>query len=197
MSRNSIICLSLLVPLAACTTADNDTSIPVAEAATTSPAGDVMALPESISALDIKNARTPSANLLTAGQITEEQFTALTDLGYGTFVSLRPADENGTGWEEAFAATAGVAFHRLPVQGADGINRDNAVLLAAVLDAAGDDQVVLYCGSSNRVGALLAIKAHELDGQDVESALEIGRAAGLTRMEPMIRTKLGIDSTEE
>lgn len=142
-------------------------------------------------ALGILNLARPAPGLLTAGQLDEAQFLALVELGYATLINLRPADEAGTGWEEALAEARGIDFRRLPVAGAAGVTRENAQRLATELETASADGVVIYCASGNRVGALLALKAHHLDGLDVEAALAFGRAAGMTRLEPKVRALLG------
>jgi hypothetical protein len=48
---------------------------------------------------------------------------------------------------------------------------------------------LLHCGSGNRVGALLALRESQ-DGADDESALEYGRSAGLTKLEPVVIKRL-------
>lgn len=141
--------------------------------------------------LGIDHARFPSEGLLTGGQITPEQMTALGGLGYTTFISLRPSDEEGAGWEEEYAAAGGIHFERIPIEGADGVTIGNAQLLADRLPP-GDGRAVIYCASGNRVGALLAMKAHFVDGVDAGEALEFGLAGGLTRLEPAVREKLGL-----
>lgn len=146
---------------------------------------------EAVDALHVPNARRPAPEMLTGGQITPEQMTALRDLGYRVFVNLRPADEPETGWEEEFAAREGIAFARIPVAGAAGVTRENAERLAAVLAEAGGPAVV-YCGSGNRAGALLALKARFLEGESAEEALAFGKEAGLTRLEPAVRELLGL-----
>ena len=62
-------------------------------------------------------------------------------------------------------------------------------------DAIGDGSqpVVLHCASSNRVGALLAMKAFYVDEATPEEALALARKAGITRMEPAVRQKLGLE----
>jgi len=147
---------------------------------------------ESATALDVRNARMPVPGLVTAGQPTEEQFDGLVAAGFENFISLRLADEDGAGWEEDYAAGAGASFDRLPVPGGAGLNRETAEELGRLLDAAGDAGTVLYCGSSNRVGALLALKAFWVDGVSAEEALELGKAAGVTRLEPTLMELLGL-----
>lgn len=147
---------------------------------------------ESATALEVRNARMPLPGLVTAGQPTQEQFDGLVAAGFENFISLRLADEGGAGWEEEYAPGAGASFTRLPVSGSAGLNRETAEELGRLLDAAGDGGTVLYCGSSNRVGALLALKAFWVDGVSAEDALELGKAAGVTRLESTLVELLGL-----
>ncbi len=146
-----------------------------------------------IAALDIRNVHQPSPGLLTGGQLSKEQMTQLHQLGYRTFINLRQADEPGTGWEEEFAAAEGIVFHRLPVAGARGMTQKNAQQLALLLEEAGDEPVAVYCASGNRVGALLALKAHYVDGVNAEEAVVYGVKAGMTRLEPIVRGRLSAE----
>jgi protein tyrosine phosphatase (PTP) superfamily phosphohydrolase (DUF442 family) len=138
---------------------------------------------QSASALGIANAHEPLPGLLTAGQIDQAQFDGLAQAGFTTFVSLRLPDEEGAGWEEAYAKERGLSFTRLPIAGADGLTRANVEALDHILRATGASHTVLYCGSANRVGALLALRAGWLGGSTAQDALALGRAAGLTRLE--------------
>lgn len=145
--------------------------------------------------LGVKNGRAPFPGIMTAGQLTDEQFRALVDSGYRTFVNLRPADEEGTGWEEDLAAGLGVRFVRIPIAGAPDVTEANARRLSQTLEGAAGPTVV-YCGSSNRVGALFALEAYYVDGRGPEEALEVGKAAGVTRLEPKVRELLGLPAGE-
>jgi uncharacterized protein (TIGR01244 family) len=127
----------------------------------------------------------PLPGLVVAGQLTPEQLDGLAAAGFGSFISLRGPEEQGAGWEEEHASAASISFQRLPIAGGDGLTREAAQELARLLEDAGEG-TVLYCGSSNRVGALLALKAYFVDGQDRESALELGRAAGMRSLEPRV-----------
>jgi len=75
--------------------------------------------------------------------------------------------------------------------GSDDINFENAKALDEILSIY-DAPVLLHCGSSNRVGALLALRA-SLDGADDEAAIELGKRGGLTRMEGEVREVLSQD----
>lgn len=146
--------------------------------------------------LGVVNGRMPSPDIVAGGQLTEEQMEALAAAGYGTFINLRPADEPDTGWEEEWSRAHGVSFHRLPVAGVAGVTVDNARRMHE-LKLGVEGGVVIYCGSGNRVAALLALEAHHVDGIDPEASLEIGRRAGLTRLEPRVRELLGMEAAEE
>jgi uncharacterized protein (TIGR01244 family) len=146
--------------------------------------------------LGIRNAVLVLPGLISSGQPTEEQLAALPELGYHTVVQLRPADEEGTGWEEAAAAELGLTFVRIPVAGAEGITEENARALDAVLADAGHGGVVVACASGNRVGGLFALRARYCNGAEPEAALEQGKQAGLTRAEPAVREILGLPTGE-
>ncbi len=148
-----------------------------------------------IASLEIINFRMPSDHLVTGGQLTQEQMVALQEEGYETFINLRPVEEEGTGWEEEFSAAEGLSFTRIPVAGAAGVTRESAERLAEALSSS-DSGAVVYCQSGNRVGALLALKAHFVDGQSPEDALQFGLDAGMTRLEPLVRELLELPESD-
>ena len=57
-------------------------------------------------------------------------------------------------------------------------------------DKEDDGEVLLHCASGNRVGALLALAAVQVDGASPEAALTLGRAAGLKSLEPVVMERL-------
>lgn len=48
----------------------------------------------------------------------------------------------------------------------------------------------VHCVSGNRGGALLAIRAHEIQGLSVDESLAFGRAAGLGSLEEKVKSEL-------
>jgi uncharacterized protein (TIGR01244 family) len=133
--------------------------------------------------------------LATGGQPDPERFDELVAAGYRTFVNLRLSDEPGTGWEAARAQELGVEYVAIPVAGAEDVTEAKARELSRALDRAAGPAYV-YCRSGNRVGALLALEAFHVDGKDREEALAIGRAGGLTKLEPDVREALGLPPSE-
>ena len=98
------------------------------------------------------------------------------------------------GWEEALSERDGFVFDRLPITGAGALTRENVETFAAIIQEVRDESAVLYCASSNRVGAILALKSHWIDGVPPEAALEFGLSAGLTSLETPVRELLGLES---
>lgn len=142
--------------------------------------------------LELRNARMPFDDVVTAGQPTSDQLEALVASGVRHAISLRPISEDGAGWEELHAAEFGYEFDRLPITGAESLTRENVETFAAILAETDGEPTLLYCASSNRVGALVALKAAWLDDVPAEEAVQMGLAAGLTRLEAPVRELLGV-----
>ncbi|MDX1645466.1 MAG: sulfur transferase domain-containing protein [Thermoanaerobaculia bacterium] len=131
--------------------------------------------------------------VLAGGQPSAEQLEALRAAGYRAVLNLRTEREEGPGQETAEAV--GLEFERLPIDGSAGLDEANARRFAELLDAM-ERPLVVHCGSGNRVGALFALKAYYVDGQDAEAALETGRRAGLTGLEEAVRRQLSADASD-
>ncbi|MBM3961800.1 MAG: hypothetical protein FJ306_07865 [Planctomycetes bacterium] len=140
-------------------------------------------------AIGLLNEARPAPGLITSGQPTEAQFAALSAAGVATVIHLRPTTEKGTGWEEAKAKDLGLVFVRLPIDGAKDVTEANARTLTELL-AGAKGPVLLSCGSSNRCGALLALKAYFVDGVSKDEALAFGRSGGLKALEPTVTGRL-------
>ena len=184
--------LSLMGAVLVCAACASEQEAPAPDTA----AGTALTAPtptlEVATQLGVRNARMPRPGLLSGAQVTEEQLAGLSDAGYRHFISLRPTAEDGAGWEEAYSASAGYDFQRLPIEGAASLTRENVETFARLLEATGGEATVLYCASGNRVGAMLALKAHWIDGVPPEEALELGLAAGMTRLTEPVRGLLGL-----
>lgn len=129
----------------------------------------------------------PSPDLLTAGQPTAEDFQAMADAGLKHVINLRPAVEDAGFDEAALAAKLGLRYTLIPVAGAGDFTEENARKLDAALAAAPGQPTLVHCASSNRVGALFALREAWVKGKSNEQALAYGRAAGLTKMEGAVQ----------
>ena len=139
----------------------------------------------------IPNGKVPIDGLLSGGQPTPEHVEQAARAGYKTVINLRDPSEPGFEWEAEKVASLGLRYVSLPISGAAGLTRENVERFDAALDAAlAEGPVLVHCGSGNRNGALLALRAAWLDGVAPERALELGKAAGLTRLEGDVRSLL-------
>ena len=125
---------------------------------------------------------------ISTGQPDEALLSQLKAAGYVAVVDLRTASEDRGLDEPAAVTNAGLDYYSLPVAGARGTTFENAQALEDLL-AGIDGPVFLHCRSGNRVGALLALSASK-NGASEDEALEIGRTAGLTTLEPTVKSLL-------
>ncbi|MEM1204547.1 MAG: sulfur transferase domain-containing protein [Acidobacteriota bacterium] len=143
-------------------------------------------------AVDIPNARIPLEGVLTGGQPSPEALEQAATAGYRTILNLRGAGEGDEGRDEAGEVEAlGMRYVTLPIASAGDLDRERILSLKALLDDADARPMMIHCASGNRVGALLALVAAET-GTPPDAALGLGLDAGLTRLEPVIRERLGL-----
>lgn len=130
---------------------------------------------------------TPVRGITPAGQPDAATLKVFADNGYAAVIDLRTVAEDRGFNEQAVVEGLGMKYLAMPVDG-QGITFANAKVLDELL-AEIDAPVLLHCASSNRVGALLALRA-ALNGASDAEALEIGRQAGLSSLEPAVRKAL-------
>ena len=128
----------------------------------------------------------PRADLMTGGQPEAAAWTALADAGITTVINLRPDFEMPERNEALEVASAGLTYVNVPVSGADTLQPGQAAALWRALEAS-PGPVLVHCGSGNRCGALLALVEAWHRGGSPREALEFGRRAGLSGLEPVVR----------
>jgi protein tyrosine phosphatase (PTP) superfamily phosphohydrolase (DUF442 family) len=137
----------------------------------------------------------PIPGLTSTGQPSPEQLEAAARAGVLTVINLRADGENGFEWEEEKARALSLHYVRIPISGAADLTRANVLRLDAALREGLDrGRVLLHCASGNRNGAMLALREAWLRGATPEAALALGKAEGLTRLEPATRRLLGLDA---
>lgn len=127
-----------------------------------------------------------------AGQPSEERLREVVAAG-ARVISLRYADEDPYA-EQAVVEELGGTFIRYPTESSSYQSVPFREEMYDLYDAqmALGGQVYLHCASSNRVGASWALYQGERKGLPAEEALELGRQAGLSGLEPMVRDILGV-----
>lgn len=136
-------------------------------------------------------ARQPLPRVYSAGQPGPGEWTAIASRGVTTVIDLRPEAERPGRDEAAEVRAAGLAYRQIAVAGTRDLTPEAAHALWQAIEAA-PGKVLVHCASGNRAGALLAIAAAREGGVAPEQALDIGRAAGMTGLEPHVREVLGL-----
>ena len=127
-----------------------------------------------------------SESLITGGQPSVMDLEQLKSAGVTKVINLRTANEKVDYDEQAKAEALGFTYISLPIAGSDDVTSENAAQLDLLLQ--GNEKELLHCASGNRVGALLAIRAHEIEGKPVAESLELGRAAGMSSLEGTVES---------
>lgn len=128
--------------------------------------------------------------LVVGGQPSADALRQAEENGIRAVVSLRRAQEDGFAEERAQVEAQGMRFIHIPVGGAGDLTEENARALDSAIGDAGPGATLVHCGSGNRVGALLALRAFYLQGKSPEEALQIGRDAGLTALDQAVQSRL-------
>lgn len=129
---------------------------------------------------------TPEPNRYAGGQPDAETLAALAAQGVKHVINMRPHAETPDIDPAAMAADAGMTYWNLPIAGPGDLSRANVQALDEKLAEIGDEPVLIHCASSNRVGALIALRAVWLHEVAPDGALALGERYGLTKMRPMV-----------
>ena len=121
-----------------------------------------------------------------SGQPSADDWASLPAAGIRAVVNLRGADEQ-PGIDEAAAARAhGLEYHALPVSSPADLSPERVGAFAALIARLRESGVLVHCGSGNRVGAMFALARGREPGVSVDAALDYGRRAGLSGLEPQV-----------
>ena len=131
----------------------------------------------------------PVDGITAAGQPDVAALKVFADSGYVAVVDMRGPDEDrGMDDEKGVVEGLGLEYVPFPITSEDELTFDSARKLDELIQSY-DGPVLVHCASSNRVGAMLALR-HSLQGASDEEALAYGKAGGLTRLEPVVVKRL-------
>lgn len=136
---------------------------------------------------EIFNIHRPSAYHYSAGQPTREQLSALADLGVVNVVNLRPPRETQDFNPAAWATEETMAYYTIPIAGGSDLTPEHVAIFDKVLTRIEGESSLLHCGSANRVGAMIALRAFWHLGYSLEDAIALGQDYGLTSLERHVR----------
>ena len=131
----------------------------------------------------------PVDGITAAGQPDMAALKVFAESGYVAIVDMRGPDEDrGIDDEKGVVEGLGLEYVAFPITSEDELSFDRARELDELIQTY-DGPVLVHCASSNRVGAMLALR-HSLNGASDEEALQHGREGGLTRLEPVVVKRL-------
>jgi len=144
----------------------------------------------SASLKDVKSIRHPATNRYSSGQPEPDSFSNFAQAGVQHVINLRPPAETPDINEAALVTKAGMAYYNVPISGANDLTRDNVVLIDKILQKIDNESALLHCSSSNRVGAIMALRAAWLENATSDEAIKIGKQWGLTQLQPSVEKLL-------
>ncbi len=114
-----------------------------------------------------------------AGQPDRAGLEAARAAGVEVVINLRAPSE--LDWDEESAVEdLGMSYHNVPVTGPR-FDPEVFARIDELVEKHGEQEILLHCSSSNRVGGWLASYLVKKQGMSVDQALEVGRRAGITK----------------
>ncbi|MEO5830001.1 MAG: sulfur transferase domain-containing protein [Rhodanobacter sp.] len=132
----------------------------------------------------------PAAHRVASGRLQASDIPALQRAGIREVIDLSVDSETPDFDEAAAMHAAGIDYRNLPIHGAADLSAANVTRFDQLLNEAGARTTLVHCASSNRVGALIALRAALIGGQTTEDAVAEGHRWGLNSLEPVVRERL-------
>lgn len=137
----------------------------------------------------IANLAEPAPGFYSAGRLQPADLAWLRANGIRHVIDLTDDAETPDFDEAERVRALGVRYSNLPIRGAEGLTLENVRAFDALLRAS-DPPVLVHCSSSNRVGAMVALRSAWIGGAPPDAALAEGRKWGLKGLEPAVVDKL-------
>ncbi|MEO8858004.1 MAG: sulfur transferase domain-containing protein [Burkholderiaceae bacterium] len=138
----------------------------------------------------LPNVAFPSAHRVASGRLQASDIPALQRAGVREVIDLSVDNETPDFDEAAAMRAAGIDYRNLPIHGGADLTPATVTRFDQLLNDAGDGTTLVHCASSNRVGALIALRAALIGGQTTEDAVAEGHRWGLKSLEPVVRERL-------
>ncbi|MFC0445615.1 beta-lactamase hydrolase domain-containing protein [Pseudidiomarina halophila] len=139
---------------------------------------------------EIYNFSQPAPNHAAGGQPKKHEMGLLADAGVDMVINLRSHAEMNDIHEPEWATENHLAYYHIPIAGADDLTEANVKLFHQTLWLNEDKNIFMHCASSNRVGAMMALRAAWFQGADTEAALAIGEQYGMTSLRKRVEELL-------
>jgi len=140
--------------------------------------------------LRLPSAAVPYNDIVTGGQPTKESLIGAARAGVRTVIDLRTEAENPPHKTELrWARDNRMDYIRLPIEHEDGLTRKNVEKFAKLMRKA-DHPLLIHCDTSERTGAMIALRAFFVLGRSAEDSVAVGRVAGLKDYELFVRERV-------
>ena len=139
--------------------------------------------------LSMKNAKQPFEGIVTGGQPSLIDLKKLKKQGIKNIINLRGAGEFDGYDEVKETKVLGFNYITLEISSASDINIENSKKFDNLLNNL-EGKTLVHCASSNRVGALFALREALIKGKSVEDAILVGKSAGLYSLEKRVKAVL-------
>lgn len=153
------------------------------------------ATPQETALADLPNVTFPTPHRVSSGRLKAGDMDALKRAGIREVIDLSVDGETPDFDEAAAMRSADIRYHNLPIHGPQDLTRAHVAQFNQWLIDAGDQPTLVHCASSNRVGAMIALRASLIDGKSVDDAVAEGRRWGLKSLEPAVRERLATWAT--
>ena len=131
----------------------------------------------------------PDDNTIVCGALDDKKVVALAKAGVELVINLQPDDE--LSFDESSAVEqAGMHYEHLPISGAADLKQLKILAFDNILRQHHGKKIAVHCGSGNRVGAAIALRAGWLRGRKMDTAMERGRSHGLTKLAEEVHNRL-------
>ena len=118
-------------------------------------------------------------NMLLTGQPQENSFNKLKELGVKRIINFRDENEMDFSFEKAACKELGIEYIQLPIISNGELIAENCLKINDLLNE--DDNVLIHCGTANRVAGWLMTYLPLKRGMDFEQASQIAMDSGLTK----------------
>ena len=136
--------------------------------------------------MSIPNWKQVETDIYSSGQPAPTDWAHLPAAGVHAVINLR-APEESPGFDEAQVVRAsGLDYYEMPVRTLADLSSARVEEFSALVARLRTSGVLVHCGSGNRVGAMFALTRGREPGVSVDAALDYGRRAGLSGLEPQV-----------
>ena len=139
---------------------------------------------------DVPNIHHPTAQHFTSGQPAKNDLIKLKDQGVTAVINLLTDADMGNDDEANWAQELNLDYYRVPVAGGADLTRENVTEFDRLIALTADQTTLIHCSSSNRVGAMMALRAAWHQGASTEDALRVGRDYGLKDLQTHVEKLL-------